>query len=202
MPFLAEQKLFFTRPLKRAALSVFCVTLMATMAHSEEAGQADDGSLITLLEWVWDHDARLQQLTAEQAQLTAQSLAADSLPNMMMSVDVNNVAVDGLDFNQEPMSQLRFGVSQSLPRGDSRKLNSQYMSQRSQALVWQHQHRQLSLTEHTLISLLKIHNLRYELTVNQQQRAAISDLLQWLESAYKNAFGGVQQQHLIRAVLL
>ena len=201
MPLLAEHTVFLKRPHFWAMLSWICVLMTTGVARSEHPGLSNDEPLLTLLHWVWDHDARLQQLSAERQKLAAQSQAADSLPNLMMSVDLNNVAVDGLDFNQEPMSQLRFGVSQSLPRGDSRRLNSQYFRQRSQALAWQHLDRQLALTEQTLISLLSIQNLRYDLAINQQQRTAIDDLLQWLESAYKNAFGGVQQQHLIQAEL-
>jgi outer membrane protein TolC len=200
MPLLTEQKTCALYLSKTFAFSWMCVSLLIGQSHAN-TGRETNEPLMTLLTWVWNHDGQLQQLEAEQEALTTRATAADSLPNLMMSVDLNNVAVEGLDFNQEPMSQLRFGFAQTFPRGDSRSLNNQYHNQQSQVMAWQYQYRRMILTEQVLTSLLQIQKIHDDLSINRQQRAAISDLLQWLESAYKSAFGGVQQQHLIQAEL-
>ncbi len=57
----------------------------------------------------------------EQA-LLARGTAASSLPDPMLSLGFANLPTDTFDFDQEPMTQFKVGVSQVFPRGDSRAL--------------------------------------------------------------------------------
>ena len=61
----------------------------------------------------------------------AQSVAAGQLPDPMVSMGFANVPVDDFDLNQEAMTQFKVGVSQTFPRGDTRVLKQQQLSELS-----------------------------------------------------------------------
>lgn len=53
------------------------------------------------------------------------AITAGELPNPVLSLGLLNLPADDFDFDREAMTQLRFGLRQMFPRGDSRSLRSQ-----------------------------------------------------------------------------
>ncbi|MCP4596730.1 TolC family protein [Neptuniibacter sp.] len=79
----------------------------------EEALQADH----------WNRSNLLQ----EQA-IRSEAMASAQLPDPKLRLALANLPLDSLDFNQENMTQLQFGLSQQFPRGDSLALKEQQIN--------------------------------------------------------------------------
>ncbi len=77
----------------------------------EEALQADH----------WNRSNLLQ----EQA-IRSEAMASAQLPDPKLRLALANLPLDSLDFNQENMTQLQFGLSQQFPRGDSLALKEEW----------------------------------------------------------------------------
>ena len=54
-----------------------------------------------------------------QDAIESMSVAAGTLPDPQVSLGLANVPTDTFDFDQEPMTQFKVGVTQMFPRGDS-----------------------------------------------------------------------------------
>ena len=83
-----------------------------------------------------ENDPWLQGSQYRESALQAQSTAAGTLPDPVVSVGFANLPTDSWDFDQENMTQFKVGVVQQFPRGDSRELNRK----RLQTLSSQHPH--------------------------------------------------------------
>jgi hypothetical protein len=62
----------------------------------------------------WLHGSRLKQSAVEN-----RSIASGTLPDPKVSLGIMNLPTDTWDLDQEGMTQLKVGVSQMFPRGDS-----------------------------------------------------------------------------------
>jgi len=74
--------------------------------------------------------------------IMSMSKVAETLPDPKVSIAMANVPTDGYDFNQEGMTQLKVGVTQMFPRGDSLALKNEQLRKESQAYPFQRQNRQ------------------------------------------------------------
>ncbi len=163
---------------------------------------ANDGSLLQhLITQSQLNDPWLRQNTHMAAAELSQAAAAGTLPNMQISVGVNNVATDGFDFNQEAMSQFKVGLSQRFPRGQSRHLNQLQLQQQAAARPYLEDARKATLAMQVTTKVLLIKEAQRNMVLNQQNNRFTTDLLRLSEAAYKSAFGQTQQQDLIRAQL-
>jgi len=71
--------------------------------------------------WITGSEHRQQALESE-------STAASTLPDPVMNVGFANLPTDTFNFDQEAMTQLKVGVTQMIPRGDSTKLAQKRLS--------------------------------------------------------------------------
>ncbi|MFC3193272.1 TolC family protein [Marinicella sediminis] len=180
---------------------IFMVFLISLTPLKVRSQSDTDSTLSSIVSEVWARDAELKSLLARRDESSALAQQAAALPNLMFSADLNNLTLDGLDFNQEPMSQLRLGLAQQLPRGNSRQLTTALYQQQGHALRWQAEHRRFTLLEQTATLILGIQQTHSDLSLNDQRQHAIEDLLALSEAAYRNAYGAVKQQDLIEAEL-
>lgn len=87
--------------------------------------QAANKSALTLdevLNTAKQHDFKLQQFEQQQLRFTKQSEGATYLPDPVVFAGMQNLPVDTFAFDQEPMTNLRLGVRQMFPKGDSLEL--------------------------------------------------------------------------------
>ena len=75
----------------------------------------------------------LAELTARIRAAEARATAAGQLPDPRLSVGANNVPVDTLDLEQEPMTQLKVGLSQDLPPPGTLDLRRKKQAQEGEA---------------------------------------------------------------------
>ncbi len=133
--------------------------------------------------------------------LQAESSAAGSLPDPMLNAGFANLPTDTFDFNQEAMTQFVVGVSQVLPRGDSRELRRQQLqqlgAQQPHARAERRAQVAVSVSELWLDSWLARESIR----LIEEDRELFQQLVDVAESRYASALGGSSQNDLIRAQL-
>lgn len=145
------------------------------------------------------NDPWLESNKLRQQAISAQSTAAGSLPDPMVSISVANLPVDSFDFSQEAMTQLKFGVSQALPRGDSLALSQKRLQQLSEEFPLQRQDRKAKVK--AAISQLWLDIFLTEQTIKliEKDRPLFEQLAETASISYSSAVGQTKQQDVIRA---
>ena len=144
-------------------------------------------------------DPAIESFKAYSQSFDADSIADDTLPDPKFRLGAVNVPVDTFDLQQEQMTQLKIGIQQSFPRGDSlsiKKEQSQFLSRSS-----------LAMADDTRLKILRdvreaYLNLFYEISAYQvirETRYLFSKLVKVTESNY--AAGRVTQQDVVLAGL-
>ncbi|MFK8011805.1 MAG: TolC family protein [Marinicellaceae bacterium] len=136
-----------------------------------------------------------------QKAIESMSIAEGSLPDPKVSLNFLNYPVDSFDFGQEPMTQVKVGVSQVFPRGNTRKLKQKQLFIKSQVHPFQRLDR-LAKVE-MMVSQLWFDAFKSQKSISfiEQKRALFEQLVEVAESNYSAAFGNAQQQDIIRAQL-
>lgn len=146
-----------------------------------------------------ENDPRIKQFEAREAGLIARSVADGQLPDPKLKLDLSNVPVDGFDLSQEPMTQLRFGIIQSIPPGDTLL----YRRQQTEALSGVEAMRALEQRLNVIREVRLVYLERFlqvqTLKILQENRAFFSDLLDITERQY--AAGRDNQHDVIRSQL-
>ncbi|PHS71497.1 MAG: transporter [Methylophaga sp.] len=167
--------------------------------------QTVDASEFITLDWAIKqaqyNDPWLVENQFVQEALESKSMAAGILPNPTASLSLLNMPTDGFDFNQENMTQLKIGISQMFPRGDTLQLQTKKL----QFLSRQNPH--LRADRKALVSVLvaglwlDAFNAKKSIRLIEENRNLFEQLLDISAASYSTAFGGTQQQDVIRAQL-
>lgn len=136
----------------------------------------------------------------EQAS-AAQSIAAGQLPDPVLSLGFANLPVDSFDLEQEPMTQLRLGLSQAFPRGDTRVLKRRQMDQMSARHGYMREERKARIAVEVTKLWLEIYRNRQAIRLMQQDRSLFQHLVEVAQSSYSSGVGNTRQQDLVRSQL-
>lgn len=136
-----------------------------------------------------------------QQALEAQSIAAGSLPDPMVSAGFANLPTDTFNFDQEAMTQFTVGVSQALPRGDSLELRKQQLGTLGQQHPYQRADRRAKVASEVSSLWLDAWRARESIRLIEGDRDLFEQLVDIAQSNYANALGGTRQQDLVRAQL-
>ena len=148
-----------------------------------------------------EHDPWLTGSRYREQATRAQSVAAGQLPDPMVSLGFANLPVDSFDFGQEPMTQLKVGVSQAFPRGDTRELKRQQLSEISAQHPYMRQDRQAKVAVAVSQLWLDSYRSKEAIRLIEQNRALFEHLVDVAESSYTSGLGKTRQQDLLRAQL-
>ena len=107
------------------------VVLFLGMSSSLLAGQDDPLSLQEAEKTALLDDPMLASSNALAEALDEAAIADGQLPDPKMKVSLFNYPTDSFEFEQEPITQFRFGVAQHVPRGDT----LEYKSKRTQSMA-------------------------------------------------------------------
>lgn len=127
------------------------------------------------------------------------SVSDSSLPDPRLMLGAVNVPVDTFDLSQEAMTQLKVGIRQDFPRGNSLEIKqqqSQWLSRSANALAQDARRKLVSDVRQAYLSLY------YEvaaLQIIRETRRLFSKLVSITESSY--AAGRVNQQDVVQASL-
>ncbi|MCB1667326.1 MAG: TolC family protein [Porticoccaceae bacterium] len=144
----------------------------------------------------WIAGSRFRQQATE-----AESIAAAQLPDPVLSFGAANLPVDNFDFNQEPMTQFKVGVSQVFPRGDSRELKKQQLDELGDQHPYMRQNRRAMVAVTVSKHWLDIYRYQESIRLIERDRALFEHLVDVAESSYTSAAGKTRQQDFVRAQL-
>jgi outer membrane protein TolC len=172
---------------------------LALCVAAHGAGQAL--TLETAIELAQRHDPWLEGSRFRQQALEAQGIASGSYPDPMLSVGFANLPTDSFDFDQEPMTQFRVGVIQTIPRGDSLALRRRQLEQLGSRQPYRRADRRAQVA--VTVSDLWLDSWRAQESIRliRQDRALFEQLVDVVESRYSSALGATRQQDLVRAQL-
>lgn len=144
-------------------------------------------------------DPTIEKFKATSLSYANASIADDTLPDPKLRLGAVNVPVDTFDLEQEQMTQLKIGVQQDFPRGNSLALKQQQSQFLSRSALASADDASLQIIRDVRESYL---NLYYEISAYQiirETRHLFSELVRITESNY--AAGRVNQQDVVLAGL-
>jgi outer membrane protein TolC len=97
--------------LKIIGLSLFISLSVDAVANELTITEAENIAL--------DSDYIIKQFKARAESLNEQAIAEGQLPDPKIKLGIMNMPVNSFDRDQEPMTQLQFGLQQSFPRGQT-----------------------------------------------------------------------------------
>lgn len=136
-----------------------------------------------------------------QQALEAQSHAAGSLPDPTVNAGFANLPTDTFDFNQEQMTQFRVGVTQALPRGNSRTLRQEQLTLLGTEQAYQRADRRARVAAEVSNMWLDAWRAQETIRLIEAEREIFEGLIDSAQSNYVNAVGGTRQLDLVQAQL-
>ncbi|MRX27531.1 TolC family protein [Kangiella sp. HZ709] len=190
----------YTLPSKvlKYTLIVILVLIQSAKAKAETQGKL---SLKEVLRQAQKYDPWLSKSKNRQAALYEQSLASNVLPDPKLSVNLANLPTDTFEFNQEPMTQFKVGISQMLPRGDSLELKSKQFKTLSEQQPWLRENRKASVSLMAANLWLDAYKAQASIEILETNKGLFEQLTEVAEAGYGSSFGKVHQQDVIRAEL-
>lgn len=134
----------------------------------------------------------------EQAML-ANSDAAATLADPVVSIGIANLPTDGFSFNQEPMTQLKIGVTQQFSRGNSLALKKQQLLEQAGQYPYLRQDRQAKIKVSVAELWLTIFTTQQRILVIEKSRPLFAQLVDIAQAHYSSAQGTTRQQDIVNA---
>jgi outer membrane protein TolC len=147
------------------------------------------------------NDPWLQGSELRETALRAESTAAGTLPDPVVSVGVANLPTDSWDFDQEAMTQFKVGVVQQFPRGNTRELQRRRLEILGSEHPYQRADRRARLAVNVSVFWLEGYRARETIRLIEQDRELFEHLVDVAQSSYASALGRTRQQDLVRAQL-
>ncbi|HED17101.1 MAG TPA: TolC family protein, partial [Gammaproteobacteria bacterium] len=171
--------------------------------------------LISLMGW---HTASHAELSLDQAEkiaseadplvaasqaralaLTESAIADGQLPDPKLKFGVFNLPTDTFDFNQEPTTQVRLGIQQAFPRGDTLKYKQKQTTWKSTAETQRSETISLKVNRNVRLEFLELFYQVRAGQIIQRSRDVFADLVKITQAHY--GAGRVSQQDVLRAEL-
>lgn len=188
---------------KRLNLGVVPFVLIACL-FSAGAAAAESFRVISLEEAVaaaQANDPWLVENSHSQDAVEAMSVAAGTMPDPRVSLGLANFPVDTFDIDQEPMTQIKVGVTQMIPRGDSLDLKRQQLHVLGGQFPYQRQDRRAKVTMMVGQLWLDAYKAQESIALIELDRPLFQQLVDVAEASYSTAMGKTRQQDIIRAQL-
>ncbi len=144
-------------------------------------------------------DPMVQSYLSSSRAFEEQSIADNTLPDPKLRLGMFNLPVDTFSTTQEPTTQLRLGVQQAFPKGDSLEYKQQQSRWLSKSSLAQADDENLKILRDLRETYL---NLYYEIEAEKiinDSRSLFENLVKITEANY--AAGRVMQQDVLRADL-
>ncbi len=153
------------------------------------------------LEQAAETDPWLKASEYQQQTLQEKAVAAGQLPDPKLNVALANLPVDTFEFSQEPMTQLKVGVSQMFPPGDTLALKSERLRTLAEVQPVMREDRQGKAALQVTVLWLDVWLARESAAVLETKRSYFEQLVDVVTSTYATAVGRARQQDVLRAQL-
>ncbi len=136
---------------------------------------------------------------ARSRALTDNAVADGQLPDPKLKLGLFNLPNDSFDIDQEPTTQLRLGVQQAFPRGDTLRYKQKQTSWKSTAEQQRSESIGLKIIRDVRLEFLELYYQVNAGLIIQQSRNVFSNLVMVTQAHYGS--GRVRQQDVLRAEL-
>jgi outer membrane protein TolC len=164
-------------------------------------GPASASNLDALITAAIENDQWLVQSQAYERAARAEAIAGGELPDPRLTASFANFPTDTFDFSQEPMTQMKVGISQTFPGGDTRQLRRKRLDQKGDVSVIERFMRVAQLKRDVTLLWADAALADETLRMINEDRVLFEQLETVIESRYRSAAKGTNQQDLIRAEL-
>lgn len=175
--------------------------LAAIRVKAESAITSNILSLQAAVELAQKNDPWLVKNRHTQNAIESMSVAAGTLPDPKMSIALANLPTDTFDFNQEPMTQFKVGVTQMFPRGDTLELKQKQLEITGTQFPFQRGDRRAKLAVMVSSLWLEAYKAQESIALIEKDRPLFEQLADVAEASYASALGRTRQQDIIRAQL-
>lgn len=148
-----------------------------------------------------ENDPWLSKSYSIEQALTAKSDGESRRPNPNFSVSMLNLPTDGFDLDQEPMTQLRAGVSQQFSRGDTLQLQRHYRKKQAAEQPFLRENRRAFVEQKVTEQWLNGYHAFASYQLVMEYRPLFSKLADSIGANYASLVGNARQQDIIRAEL-
>lgn len=180
---------------------VFVVSLVLCVGLSSYASAQQSLTLPEAIELANKHDNWHKQSQLTQSAIEQRSIAAGQLPDPSVSVSMMNLPVDSWRFDQEAMTQLKVGVSQMFPRGDTLALTRTRLQIEAQKHPLLRANRAAQVAAEVSLLWLDAYQASKIIELIEGDRVLFEQMAEAARSSYTTALQKTRQQDVIRASL-
>lgn len=181
---------------------IVCFSVLSTVAlHAEPIFTSNLLSLETTVELAQKNDPWLVRNRHAQDAVESMSVAAGTLPDPKMTVALGNLPTDTFDFDQEPMTQFKVGVTQMFPRGDTLELKQNQLETSATQFPYQRDNRRAKLVVMVSGIWFEAYRAQESIALIEKDRPLFEQLADVAEASYSSALGKTRQQDIVRAQL-
>ena len=144
----------------------------------------------------WLHGSRLKQSAVEN-----RSIASGTLPDPKVSLGIMNLPTDTWDLDQEGMTQLKVGVSQMFPRGDSLEIKKDQLQIEYTKFPLLREDRKAKLKSQVSQLWLDAYLAQQTIKLIEDDWSLFEQMAEVAKASYSNVVGKTRQQDVIRAQL-
>lgn len=191
-------------PLKNSitvGILLACALLAGSFGFSAGVAKAGILSLDNAVQAAQRNDPWLVRNNHSQDAVEARSTAAATMEDPKMSVGLANFPTDTFDINQEAMTQVKIGITQMLPRGDSLTIRQQQLQNLSRQFPFQRQDRRAKTVVTVSQLWLDAYTAQESVALIQKDRPLFEQLADVAEASYASGLGRTRQQDIVRAQL-
>jgi outer membrane protein TolC len=186
--------------------SLFLSSLIISSSFSLELDDiikkdADELALQNVIRISVLNDSWLKGNEYSQEAIEESSIAAGTYADPKVTIGAANIPTDTFDLNQEAMTQLKVGISQMFPRGDSLEIREEQLKLQASQYPYQREDRKGKLTVQIAQLWLEAYKAQESIALIEKNRSLFEQLADIAESSYSSAFGKTRQQDIIRAQL-
>lgn len=189
---LQTDKSYFIRAYLCVAVVLSSISLYANSAQL---------SMQDAVKMAIQHDPWLTGSKLQERSLRVASKGVNNLPDPKLSLGLLNLPSDGFAFDQEPMTQLKVGITQNFPRGDSLAIKQQQLNYQADQYPYQRADRKAKLQ--VTVSTLWLEAVKADMTIGliKRDRVLFEQLVEIVNASYSAAQGNTRQQDVISAQL-
>ena len=136
-----------------------------------------------------------------QQAIESKSISARTYADPKITIGAVNLPTDSFDFNQEAMTQLKVGVSQMFPRGDSLEIKHKQLKLEASQYPFQREDRKGWLMVNVSQLWFDAYLAQESIHLIQKDRSLFEQLVDVAESSYSSTIGKTRQQDIISAQL-
>lgn len=186
---------------KSLIITSLLISSSFSLKLDENKAKNDNLTLEKVIELSLLNDPWLLKNKYSQKALDYRSISAGTLPDPKISITLASLPTDTFELNQEAMTQVKIGVSQMFPRGNTLEIKQNKLKVQASAYPFQREDRKAKLTLKISSLFLDAYKAQESINLIQKNRFLFEQLVDIAESSYSTAIGKTRQQDILRAQL-